>query len=349
MTDRKGVLSLLADALETELHAFLHAVRTSSPLYDLMGYHLGWEARGVHAGPSRPGKKVRPLLLLIVNQVLGGDVAVALPVAAAVELLHNAALVFDDIQDGGSLRRGRPAVWRLCGTGQAMNVGVALQACVQLAAARAMRAGLSAAAAQGVAQELGECMLRLAEGQFLDLTFAGAAFPSMDDYMRICGAKTASLLATAAYLGALLAGRDDAAPAARRSGYHLGMFLQLEDDLAGIWGDAAVMGKEPEDLRARRKTLPLLYVFQLPGAPPEVLRLAQRYAAAEELGVEEVEALRDCAVRLGGRAFAEEMAAFHRDLARRALEEVGADAVRQVTTLIDAVAAVSPSGSRLTG
>ncbi len=339
MTRKATVTSILADAISRQERELLAHLRTASPIWDLIEYHLGWgETDG--APKARPGKKVRPLLCLLVNQGLGGEVGSVLPVAAAVELLHNAALVFDDIQDSGPLRRGRPALWRVCGVPQAMNSGVAVQAMVTVAAAQAAAAGLPPDRTLVAAEELALCTLRLCEGQFQDLSFQAGSRPSIDDYMRMCGAKTASLLASSAYLGAVAAGRDDVSEAARRLGYHLGMYLQIEDDIAGIWGDSTAMGKMPADLESRKKTLPLLYIFQLDDAPPEVAALGQRFFSPEALSPDEMQQLRQFAVDLGGRAYAEEMAGFHRDLSRRALEELGVGNSELVVMLDDIAASL---------
>jgi len=320
VTRRTTLALIFADAVDRQLREFLAELRTGSPLYALIEYHMGFDT----GQAPRAAKRTRPILLLSVTQSLGGDVSAVLPVAAAVELLHNAALVFDDIQDRATLRRGRPAVWRRCGAAQALNVGVALQAAVHLAATAAAAAGLPAERALAASEELGLCTLRLAEGQYLDLSYRQGQRPSIDEYMRMCAAKTASLLASASYLGAVLAGREDRAEPARRLGYHLGMYLQIEDDLAGIWGDGAEMGKEAADLEGRHKTLPLLYAFQSPDAPPELAALEERYYGDGPLRAAEVAELRRYATELGGRAYAAEMGAFHRDLALRALEELAA-------------------------
>jgi geranylgeranyl diphosphate synthase type I len=331
------VTSILSDAIERQEHDLIAHLRTASPIWDLLEYHLGWGGPDNGAKP-RPGKRVRPLVCLLINQTLGGEVVQALPVAAAVEVLHNAALVFDDIQDSGALRRGRPALWRVCGVPQAMNAGVALQAVVGLAAVQAMAAGLPPERVVGAVEELGLCTLRLCEGQFQDLSFQAGSRPSIDDYMRMCGGKTASLLASAAFLGALTAGRDDVSEAARRLGYHLGMYLQIEDDIAGIWGEASTMGKVPADLESRKKTLPLLYIFQLDHLPEEAAELGRRFFSPEAMANEDLQRLREFAVELGGRAYAEEMAGFHRDLSRRALEDLGAGS-SDLLSVLDEIAA----------
>jgi geranylgeranyl diphosphate synthase type I len=339
VTSRTPLTAILADAVDRQARELVARVRTSSPFWHLLEYHMGWSGHAGVRAAARPGKRVRPLILLMVTQALGGDVTAALPAAAAIELLHNAALVFDDIQDQGSLRRGRPAVWRLCGAHQAMNVGVALQALVHLAAAETARGGLSADRALATQEELALCTLRLVEGQHQDLAFQGRARPTIDDYMRMCGAKTGSLMASAAYLGALLAGREEVAEPARRLGYHLGMYLQIEDDIAGIWGQAAALGKDVHDLESGKKTLPLLYVFHLDDAPAELKDLGERFFGGEALDGEAMGRLRQYALELGGRAYAEEMAGFHRELARRALDEVGAGPRADLLAVLDDIAA----------
>src|SRR5574337_920059 len=92
----------------------------------MLQYAFGWvdESGKPHNQPT--GKRIRPILLLLCAEATGGNWQVALPAAAAVELLHNFSLIHDDIQDNDPLRRGRPTVWKLWGTAQAINAGDAL-------------------------------------------------------------------------------------------------------------------------------------------------------------------------------------------------------------------------------
>lgn len=353
MSHGSALTAVLGDAVEREMRALLAELRTSSPLHDLAAYHLGWVGRvsespalaapsAAASGPAHAptaGKKVRPLLTLMITQALAGDLTAALPVAAAIELVHSAALVFDDIQDASPLRRGHPALWQVCGAAQAINVGVTLQAAVHLGVTRAVRAGLAPLLALSIGAELAQCMVRLAEGQYLDLAFQSKSLASIDDYMAICAAKTAPLFGTAAYLGVALAGREDLTSTARRLGHHIGMYLQLEDDIGGIWGSSDRMGKAPSDMQAGKKTLPLLYLSQTEGLSGEAADLLSRYLRSEELTASEMTNLRQYAVDLGGRAYAEEMAAFHRDLARRALGELDRGLADEVGALLEGIAA----------
>lgn len=87
-------------------------------LDDAMAYSLGLDDASANAG-----KRIRPLLCLLVCRELTGDARPALPFAAAIELMHNFCLVHDDIEDGDEMRRGRPAVWKQYGLPHAINVG----------------------------------------------------------------------------------------------------------------------------------------------------------------------------------------------------------------------------------
>src|SRR5690606_28602934 len=87
-------------------------------LDDGMAYALGLDDEQANAG-----KRIRPLLCLLVCKELSGDARPALPFAAAIELMHNFCLVHDDIEDGDEMRRGRPAVWKQYGLPHAINIG----------------------------------------------------------------------------------------------------------------------------------------------------------------------------------------------------------------------------------
>ena len=82
--------------------------------YGMMHYHLGWVNERLEVGTAVGGKRLRPLLCLLICRAAGGDERAALPAAAAIEILHNFSLVHDDIEDNSPTRRGRAAL-RLCG------------------------------------------------------------------------------------------------------------------------------------------------------------------------------------------------------------------------------------------
>src|SRR3989442_15490733 len=114
-------------ALARELARFSQMVgSTESTLWtEMVQYH-----RGLRGAGARPGKRVRANLALLTCEAFGRRYADAVWAAVAVEMAHNFSLVFDDIQDGDELRRGRPAVWKVWGAPQAINAGAALEALV---------------------------------------------------------------------------------------------------------------------------------------------------------------------------------------------------------------------------
>ena len=93
-------------------------------LLQMLGYHLGWV--GQDAGPNARGKRIRPLILLLVTEAVGGDFRNALPAAAAVEILHNFSLIHDDIEDKSDKRRGRDTLWQIHDIPLALNAGDAM-------------------------------------------------------------------------------------------------------------------------------------------------------------------------------------------------------------------------------
>ena len=224
----------------------------------MMTYHMGWEGEG--AGPEARGKRIRPLLVLLCAAAAGGDWLGALPGAVAVELVHNFSLVHDDIQDQSPLRRGRATLWTRCGIAQALNTGDTLFVLAQLAVLR-LAETVSSQAALAAASVLQETCLALTQGQYLDLSYVGRVDLSEADYWPMVQGKTAALLEACTYIGALCA---QAQPAVcqtyREFGNLLGLAFQVQDDLLGIWGDAASTGKSTaSDLVSGKKTLPALY------------------------------------------------------------------------------------------
>src|SRR5262245_20028367 len=194
-----------AAALERELRAAVPNAERST-LYTMLAYHLGWvdaEGRPVEVVA---GKRLRPTMLLLACQAVGGDPTVAMPAAAAVELLHNFSLIHDDIQDRSLERRHRPAVWAVWGIAQAINAGDAMHAAAARTALRCHEAGADPRVALEVGALLHECCLRLVEGQYLDLQFERRDDVTADQYLGMIDGKTASLIATSVEMGALLGG-----------------------------------------------------------------------------------------------------------------------------------------------
>jgi geranylgeranyl diphosphate synthase type I len=279
-------------AVEAELESVLREVLPGpyAEVEAMVRHHFGWEAGAV------PGKRVRPLLTLLCTAGAGGDWRRAVPVAASVELIHNFSLVHDDIEDSSKTRRGRPTVWSRWGVPQALNTGDVLFVAAHLACHRLVGGGTSLETAYAAQRELDDACLQLTLGQHLDLAFEPRPTVAAEEYLQMIAGKTASLLAAAAGIGAVVA---QASPkvhdAYRKFGWNLGMAFQLLDDLLGIWGQPGQTGKSAaDDLRQGKKTYPVLLGLQQSpefgglwaaarGNPPQVdgLRRALESCGAE--------------------------------------------------------------------
>ena len=289
------------------------------PMYEQMRYHLGLDgADGVS------GKRLRPLLGLLAYQSLTGRHEPALPGAAAVELGHNFSLVHDDIEDAGTERRHRAALWTIAGLAQAINTGDALFVLSRLALHRLTGLGFSDRKVLALMRLYDETCLALCEGQFIDIwTSEHEREGSVELYFDMIGRKTAALIAGSVQAGAMLATDDEAVIAAYRAfGWALGIAFQLNDDLLGIWGEEAATGKEPSDLAAHKKTLPILYALEHAG-PEDRERLAAIVAGPAPTDPEVTEA-RAILERSGARDYTRDEARRYRDEAVRQLALTGA-------------------------
>ncbi|MCL5611674.1 MAG: polyprenyl synthetase family protein [Chloroflexi bacterium] len=269
------MISSLLPQIEAELQrqvARLNSPRTKT-FHEMLTYHMGWTGEG--AGAEARGKRIRPLLVLLATASRGTDWASALPAAAAVELVHNFSLVHDDIQDNSPKRRGRLTVWKKWELPQAINVGDALfvisnQAMMDLAKYYPTEIVVRAAGC------LQDTCLALTRGQFLDMSYENRTDLSMEDYWPMIEDKTAALLSACTQIGAILGNADDATIEQYRIfGRDLGLAFQVQDDILGIWGNEALMGKSvASDLVEGKNSLPVLYGLSQQG------RFAQRWAAS---------------------------------------------------------------------
>lgn len=299
--------------------------------YGMMQYHMGWADEAFQPGEFDRGKRIRPLLCLMACQAAGGDPALALPPAAAVEILHNFSLIHDDIEDGDATRRHRPTLWAQWGVAQAINAGDGMFALSYVALQRAAGRGATAGCVLAALQRFSQTCIALTEGQHLDLSFESRAQVGVAEYLRMIEGKTASLIAGAIAIGALFGGASPQQEQAFYSfGVNLGLAFQIQDDILGIWGDPAVTGKAAgNDILRRKKSLPLLHALAHPAVAERLQRLWDEAPTAEEQTARHLRQIEELLAEAGARAFAQEKVLRYHRAALAALEQaLGAQAAR---------------------
>jgi len=247
------------------------------------GADLG--ARMVHEHLDTGGKRLRARLALASCRALGGRAEDAIDWAAAVELLHNASLIHDDIQDGDRTRRGQPALWAQHGAAQAINIGDLLLM-LPFRALRRYPAESQAALVQILAK-YAESTVR---GQIRELSLTASADKGWGDYFAAVSGKTGTLFALPVHGAAELAGvTPDEARELAAALSSIGVLYQLQDDLLDLF---AAKGRRSagSDIYAGRLTAVVLTHLDLhPEDGPTLFEVLCK--PREETRAEEVEDL----------------------------------------------------------
>jgi len=202
------------------------------------------------------GKRFRPKLVLLSFKAAGGqDTAAAVPVAVAVELLHTASLVHDDINDRSNLRRGRHSVNARWGNGLALLIG-------DFVFVRLL--DLISGCDKRVIQTVSDSCTAIVEGETLQMVHLGDPLLSEADYLQIVELKTARLFAACSALGGIVAGASaDCIDALTQYGLCLGMAFQIRDDVLDVIGDQENLGKPVDsDLAQGKMSLATIHAMQ---------------------------------------------------------------------------------------
>jgi octaprenyl-diphosphate synthase len=213
------------------------------------------------------GKRLRPTLTFLAADLVGADPDAAMDVALAVELLHAASLLHDDLIDDAETRRGAVAAFRRYGNVVSVMSGDFMLARVLGLLARTGSAGFT--------QLMSETAARICEGEVLQFQAATLETHDLETYLRVIDGKTAALLATALEAPALLAGAPgEQREALRRYGMAYGRAFQMQDDRLDLLGDEAALGKPVGgDVRDGKATLVVLELLRAGVEEPrEVLR-----------------------------------------------------------------------------
>ena len=259
------IKSELLSAIESDLQNIVKGKcpHNLTQFAEMIHWHMGWDSS---ATPHTGGKRLRPLFLLLVCQISGGDWHEALPAASAIELIHNFTLIHDDIQDNSEIRHGCVTLWHKYGLAQAINTGDAMHALGMLSAARLSRS-YPPNTVLDVCNLIERTVYDLTIGQYQDISFQNNAQISADEYIQMVHGKTGALLSACFQIGSILGVADNTTiNMLSQIGMDLGIAFQIQDDYLGIWGDPTVTGKSDlSDLSSRKVTLPIVMSLEKNG------------------------------------------------------------------------------------
>jgi geranylgeranyl diphosphate synthase type II len=229
-----------------------HFPAAPSSLYDPCEYFLGLG-----------GKRIRPVLCLMGNELFDEITPDAFHVASAVELFHNFSLIHDDIMDKAPLRRGKPTVHSLHGEPTALLAGD-----VMLVVAYEELNKIAGMQARNIFTIFNKTAKEVCEGQQLDMDFEQAGDLNLDQYLNMISLKTSVLLAASLRMGAILGGAGEGnQELLYEFGRKLGIAFQIQDDYLDAFGDPEKFGKQVGgDIIANKKTFLMIHALETASA-----------------------------------------------------------------------------------
>lgn len=255
MTDTSpmhGLSGLLADDMKAVNARIVACLSSDVPLIGQLAGYL------IAAG----GKRIRPLLTLASTKLAGGDMARAVELATAVEFIHSATLLHDDVVDESMERRGQASANEVFGNQSSVLVGDYLFS-------RAFQLMVGDGSLD-VLRILSTASATIAEGEVMQLQMQNNLATGWEQYTRMIDAKTSALFAAACEVGAVIAGCDaQKCEALRKYGHALGTAFQIADDMLdyGQPGEGSKLGKTlGDDFREGKITAPVLLAYEVGSA-----------------------------------------------------------------------------------
>jgi len=275
--------------------------------------------RAVRHYPEAGGKRLRPVLAMLVADAISGKEKESIPFGCCLEIIHNFTLIHDDVMDEDPMRRGRPAVHVLYDVPTAIIAGDAMFA-----------RGFEVLAEVEVAPEKTRRLLSLvaktvwiiAEGQQMDIDFENSDSVTVDEYLEMIEKKTAILFACAAQGAAMIAeGSEEQEKDMFEYARLLGLGFQIWDDVLGITADEKKLGKPVgSDIRNGKRTLVILHALE--NADEEDKRIIFSTLGRENATNEEVAGIIEALERTGSIEFAKNKAMDYARRAKKCLESL---------------------------
>ena len=268
------------------------------------------------------GKRIRPVMCLMANEMFDELKEDAFEVATAIELFHNFTLVHDDIMDRAPLRRGMPAVHITYGEPTALLAGD-----VMLIAAYESLNKIGNEYLHRILHLFNSTAKKVCEGQQLDMEFEKSEHVNFDTYVKMISLKTSVLLAASLQMGAILGG----AGAGNQGhlyefGKNLGIAFQVQDDYLDAFGNPEKFGKKQGgDIMANKKTFLWLQALEV-SSPPQKAKLNELLFRKDEPKIEEVlNIYRSCNID----GWAKQLQQKYFSVAMKHLEEIAVVSVRK--------------------
>jgi geranylgeranyl pyrophosphate synthase len=215
----------LLTSIDAELNSFFEKMKDQG---------IGWNSEMSAYHFATGGKRLRALIPCWIYSTLGHDPKDAIPLSCALELIHNATLVHDDLQDGDILRRGKETVWKKYSDVQAINCGDALY---QFALIALEDLKVSPEVWRKTVRRLASGTLQVIEGQAQEFLMKDEESPTWNRYLKVVEGKTAALISTA--VACALEALETPTPirdSAERAALQSGILFQIQDDLLDIYG-----------------------------------------------------------------------------------------------------------------
>lgn len=263
------------------------------------------------------GKRIRPIILLLSCESLGGDYKDAINAALAVEIFHNFTLVHDDIMDNADLRRGLLTIHKRWGINTAILSGDAM-----FAIAYKFLSSIKSARIDEIFNSFTQAAIEVCEGQALDLELETSFDVSIDDYIKMISKKTASLIKNSARIGALIAnGSNEQILALENYGFNLGLAFQFMDDLLDVVASSDEFGKSigGDIVNGKRTFLLLTAMGKVEGKDREII---EKVFVKKNLDPSIVHEVKEIYIRYGIVDEAQEMVRFYTNLAINSLEPI---------------------------
>ena len=308
-------LSIIKHPIEAELADFV------SLFNQLLSHEDGLLGSALEHIRKRAGKRMRPILILLMARNFGQITDVTQNAAVGLELLHTASLVHDDVVDESEERRGQASVNATYDNKVAVLVGDYILSTALLCVARTH--------SEQIVTYLAELGRTLSDGEILQLSNIGRKDISEDVYYDVIKQKTAALFEACAGIGALSSGAsEDDVMAAKQFGQNLGIIFQIRDDIFDYYDSKEIGKPTGNDMAEGKLTLPVIHAVNN-GGDEDMKRLALK-VKDHSVTAEEIASLVDYTKRMGGIEYAEKrMWEFHAEAQRFLDERVGQQEIKE--------------------